>query len=53
VPVLARVFENHEAEMVRAAGGIPVLNSEAAAETFLSWVSAREEGGGEKLKAES
>jgi Kef-type K+ transport system membrane component KefB len=53
VPVLARVFEDDEAEMVRAAGGIPVLNSEAAAETFLSWVSGREEGGGEKLKAES
>jgi CPA2 family monovalent cation:H+ antiporter-2 len=37
IPVLARVFEESEAEQVRAAGGIPILNAEAAAETFLTW----------------
>ncbi len=42
VPVLARVFEDHEAEKIRAAGGIPVLTSDAAAETFLAWVGAND-----------
>lgn len=37
VPVLARVFEQEEADQVRAAGGIPIMNSDAAAETFLAW----------------
>lgn len=42
VPVLARVFEEEEAEQIRAAGGIPVMNSEAAAETFLAWLEAND-----------
>ncbi|MEY4244799.1 MAG: hypothetical protein RLZZ245_2384 [Verrucomicrobiota bacterium] len=47
VPVLARVFEESEAEQVRAAGGIPILNAEAAAETFLTWFQATD-----RLKAD-
>jgi Kef-type K+ transport system membrane component KefB len=42
VPVIARVFEEEEAERVRAAGGIPVMNSEAAAETFMAWFAAND-----------
>lgn len=38
VPVLARVFEHQDAERIKAAGGIPVMNSEAAAETFMAWL---------------
>lgn len=37
VPVLARVFEASEAEMVKRLGGTPVLNSIAAADTFMEW----------------
>jgi len=40
VPVVARVFEEHEAVQIRAAGGIPVMNSQAAAETFIEWFAA-------------
>jgi CPA2 family monovalent cation:H+ antiporter-2 len=42
VPVVARVFEESEAAQIRAAGGIPVLNSQAAAETFLAWFGAND-----------
>jgi len=42
VPVVARVFEEYEADQIRAAGGIPVLNSEAAAETFVEWFGAND-----------
>lgn len=42
VPVVARVFEEYEADQVRAAGGIPVLNSQAAAETFVEWFGAND-----------
>lgn len=42
VPVIARVFEESEAEMIRGAGGIPIVNSEAAAETFLEWFRAND-----------
>lgn len=42
VPVVARVFEEHEAALIRAAGGIPVLNSQAAAETFIEWFAAND-----------
>ncbi len=38
VPVVARVFEEEEAERVRAAGGTPVMNSVAAADTFMAWL---------------
>jgi Kef-type K+ transport system membrane component KefB len=42
VPVVVRVFEESEAGQIRRAGGIPVLNSEAAEETFLAWMSAND-----------
>ncbi len=41
VPVLARVFEDDDAECIRRLGGIPVSNSEAAAEEFLKWFRTR------------
>jgi Trk K+ transport system NAD-binding subunit len=37
VPVVARIFEEEDARQVRAAGGHPVLSSEAALEKFLEW----------------
>ena len=37
VPILVRVFEDDDAEWVRAHGGIPILSSEAAAKAFLRW----------------
>jgi CPA2 family monovalent cation:H+ antiporter-2 len=37
VPVVARVFEEFEAAVVRRAGGIPILNSEAATSAFMDW----------------
>ncbi|MEX1048601.1 MAG: cation:proton antiporter [Akkermansiaceae bacterium] len=43
VPIMARVFEEDEADLVRAAGGIPVLNSRAAAETFVEWFGANDD----------
>lgn len=42
VPVLARVFEEEDAQRIRAAGGIPVMNSEAAADTFMAWLAAND-----------
>lgn len=42
VPVIARVFEEEEAEQIRAAGGVPVMNSDAAADTFLAWFAAND-----------
>lgn len=38
VPVLARVFEEEDAEKIRKAGGVPVMNSMAAADTFMNWL---------------
>lgn len=35
--VVVRVFEEADARRIEAAGGIPILNSEAAADTFLEW----------------
>jgi CPA2 family monovalent cation:H+ antiporter-2 len=37
-PVMARVFESFEAERIRVAGGIPILNSTATQEAFLEWL---------------
>ncbi|MFV0416735.1 MAG: hypothetical protein ACK5NG_10260, partial [Chthoniobacterales bacterium] len=37
VPVVARVFEEAEAIAIKKAGGIPILNSDAACVTFLEW----------------
>lgn len=36
-PVVVRVFEDRDAQAVQALGGIPVLNSAAATETFMEW----------------
>lgn len=35
--VVVRVFERQDAERITSLGGIPILNSEAAAETFVEW----------------
>lgn len=40
VPVIARVFEKAEADTIRGLGGVPVLNSTAAARRFLDWFDA-------------
>ncbi len=37
VPVFARVFEEVSAAKVEASGGIPILNSIAAADRFMEW----------------
>lgn len=37
VTVVARVFEHEHVEPVKAAGAIPVMNSLAAADTFMEW----------------
>jgi hypothetical protein len=36
-PTLIRVFDQRDADRVRALGGIPISNSVAAAETFMEW----------------
>jgi Trk K+ transport system NAD-binding subunit len=40
VPAIVRVFETSEADHMRRLGGIPVLNSAAAARRFLEWFDA-------------
>jgi CPA2 family monovalent cation:H+ antiporter-2 len=40
VPVVVRVFESADAKRVQSLGGIPVLNSIAAADTFMGWFNA-------------
>jgi CPA2 family monovalent cation:H+ antiporter-2 len=45
VPVLVKVFEDEEAEKIRRLGGIPILNSSAAADTFMEWFEKTIEGG--------
>lgn len=42
VPVVARVFEQEDAEKIRLAGGVPVMNSLAAADTFMAWLDAND-----------
>jgi CPA2 family monovalent cation:H+ antiporter-2 len=37
VPVLVRVFDDHDADWVREMGGIPILASAAAAHSFMRW----------------
>lgn len=41
VPVIIRVFDESDADWIRARGGIPVLYSDAAAERFFQWYDAR------------
>ena len=38
VPVVVRVFEEEDANLIRRAGGKPVMNSMAAADTFMAWL---------------
>lgn len=38
-PVIVRVFEDEDEEIIREAGGVPVSFAEAAAEGFLVWFS--------------
>ena len=40
VPAIVRVFETWEADRIQRLGGIPVLNSAAAARRFLEWFDA-------------
>jgi monovalent cation:H+ antiporter-2, CPA2 family len=40
VPAIVRVFETREADQIQRLGGIPVLNSTAAAHRFLEWFDA-------------
>lgn len=37
VPILVRVFEDHEAEWVEARGGIPIRFAHAAGDAFMEW----------------
>lgn len=37
IPTIVRVFEERDADRIRALGGIAVLNSEASLRTFLEW----------------
>ena len=37
VPTLVRVFDDDDADWVRARGGIPFIYSEAAAEGLMEW----------------
>lgn len=37
VPVVTRVFESSDADAVARLGGIPIVNSHAAAEAFMEW----------------
>jgi Kef-type K+ transport system membrane component KefB len=45
VPVLVRVFDPDEAELIRQGGGTPILYSDAAADDFLTWLEQAESVG--------
>lgn len=45
VPVVVRVFEEVDADWIRAMGGTPILYSEAAANGLLRWFDARQTRG--------
>jgi Kef-type K+ transport system membrane component KefB len=51
IPVLVRVFESKDAERIRELGGIPILNSSAAAETFMGWFEKGFKGRGVENRA--
>ncbi len=40
--MIVRVFEEEDAVRIHNAGGIPVMNSEAAADTFMAWLDAND-----------
>lgn len=42
VPVLVRVFEDEEAEQIRARGGTPIVFTDAATDAFLQWFDENE-----------
>ena len=42
-PVLARVFERYDAQLIEKAGGKVILNSEATAQEFLRWFDNQKE----------
>jgi len=42
VPVVVRVFEEEDRQRIEAAGGIAVMNSDAAADTFMAWLAAND-----------
>ncbi len=44
VPVLVRVFDDGDADWVRALGGTPIVAAEAATSAFLSWFERRFRG---------
>jgi Kef-type K+ transport system membrane component KefB len=46
VPVLVRVFDPEDAEMIRSKGGTPILYSQAAAEDFFRWLDQAQLVGG-------
>lgn len=46
VPVMIRVFEDDDADWVRASGGIPIVYSDAAAEEFMRWFERFRRGEG-------
>jgi Kef-type K+ transport system membrane component KefB len=48
IPVICRVFEPADAEMIRSRGGTPVLYSEAAATDFFAWLDQAKEVGIER-----
>ena len=37
LPIIVRVFEEHHAREIEEHGGTPILNSRAAAESFMEW----------------
>jgi len=46
VPLMVRVFEDEDADWVRAAGGTPIVYSDAAADEFMRWFEQFRRGGG-------
>lgn len=44
VPVFSRIFEESAAREIRASGGIPILNSIAAADRFMEWFESSKLG---------
>jgi CPA2 family monovalent cation:H+ antiporter-2 len=46
VPLLARAFNEEEAEEIAAHGGTPILYARSAADDFLQWLDQAEQAGG-------
>lgn len=42
VPLLARVFDEHDAEWIRRRGGTPVVYADATADRFFEWMQSHE-----------